>query len=98
VPKVDSALLKLSLKEKTYSISTKFFDFLRYAFKESNKMLINILHSYWRVDKAKLREILEKKGIDPQIRPKKLFLEEWYKLYEGLRDFSPSFFQINKVI
>lgn len=70
-PKVDSALLHITLHPKPYTLNPKFEEFLHHGFVQPRKML----------NKRFSAEILQKLGIDPQKRPQTLSFKEWMKLF-----------------
>jgi len=85
-PKVDSAILRISLNPSTRSGSAfggkpytsdakRFENFLHRGFAQPRKML----------NKQFPTEVLEEVGIDPQRRPQTLEFEEWIRLFEAVK-------------
>lgn len=79
-PKVDSAVLKLTLlPEPRVKVSDEsmFFKAVSAAFSQRRKTLLNCFSSYFSADKAELAEALEKINIDPRRRGETLSIEEF---------------------
>ena len=74
IPKVDSAIIRLTPKResriKNHELGERFFRLTRTAFAGKRKQLKNTLG----------KEILEKAGIRPESRPEELSLEDWLKM------------------
>ena len=81
-PEVDSAIIKLSVKEKTKNekYDKEFFKILKAGFNNKRKQLINSLASSLQIDKILLSKILKSAGIDPLRRAETLTISEWEKL------------------
>jgi 16S rRNA (adenine1518-N6/adenine1519-N6)-dimethyltransferase len=79
-PNVDSAVVSL-LFHDTYQDKVLsepfFFSFVKGAFKQRRKTLLNNLHDLLHIDKNTLSETLEKLNVNPQIRADKLPLETY---------------------
>lgn len=72
-PKVQSAIIKITFENKENSLEpAKFSKFLHHGFKNPRKM----------INKAFDRKVLNENGINPELRPENLTLEEWIKLYK----------------
>jgi len=69
-PKVDSAIIKLKLKNQNEKLSQKILELASAGFNQPRKKLSNNLSL----------ELLEKAGIDPSRRAETLTIEEWKKL------------------
>ena len=82
VPKVDSAVIRITRKNKIPDIDIKkLFTLVRAGFSAKRKMLINNLANLGH-PRAELSEILKKAGIEPTVRAEKLKVEDWAKLYQ----------------
>jgi len=78
-PKVDSAVIKISLKKgKRPEKSEQFFKFLKTAFVSPRKTLVNNLAILRPA--AETKEILAKIGLNEKVRPQELSLEQWKNL------------------
>lgn len=86
-PKVDSAVVKLSMREKP-PVNTKseelFFKTVRAAFSQRRKTLENCVAGYFGIGKDALKPIFEETEIDPRRRGETLSLEEFAKLSDAL--------------
>lgn len=86
-PKVDSAVLKLSVLDKP-SVSVKdekvFFRVVKAAFSQRRKTLLNCLCANFPIAKAQMSELLFEIGIDPSRRGETLSLEEFAKIADIL--------------
>lgn len=86
-PKVDSAILKITLPKKPlYNIADekKFFKILKACFAGKRKQLHNTLTNNLQLPKEKVLEILSALNIDPGIRPQALTIEQWVRLSEKI--------------
>lgn len=81
-PNVDSAVVKLTIKEELPQIDReKLFKVVKAAFSKRRKTLINSLSSYgFNIDKQNILEALEKSNIDPIRRAETLTPEEFIVL------------------
>jgi 16S rRNA (adenine1518-N6/adenine1519-N6)-dimethyltransferase len=87
-PKVDSAVVQISLYDKPrYIISDekKFFSLLRACFSGKRKQLHNTLSQYIQGDKKRALDLLASVNIDSHVRPQEVSLDQWIKLYEALQ-------------
>lgn len=86
-PKVDSAVLKLSVLDKP-SVSVKdekmFFRVVKAAFSQRRKTLLNCLCSNFPIAKAQMSELLLSADIAPSRRGETLTLEEFAKISDIL--------------
>ncbi len=73
-PEVGSAVISLTVKEKpdVPRETSRFHDFVRNAFAQRRKTLVNNLHSAYGVDKVKTGDFLEKMGYDRNIRAERI--------------------------
>ena len=76
-PKVDSAIITLTLKKPAPVDAESFFHCVRTAFQHRRKMIKTTLGAH-------LGPILEHFGINPQARPEELNLEQWLKVFSRL--------------
>ena len=86
IPKVDSAILKITIKKKE-DLPIKdekeiknFFSFARAGFSGRRKTLVNNLASVFGLDKKEVVAILEKNNFNPKIRAQELDLDDWIEL------------------
>jgi 16S rRNA (adenine1518-N6/adenine1519-N6)-dimethyltransferase len=83
VPKVDSAILKMTLyPEPRYKVTSDkhFFKIVRAGFCATRKQIANSLAQGLALPKQEVLSLLEKAGVAPQKRPETLTLEEWASL------------------
>jgi 16S rRNA (adenine1518-N6/adenine1519-N6)-dimethyltransferase len=79
-PNVDSAVISLDILDKppvTVADEKTLFSLIKAAFSQRRKTFINAAANGLSLDKTYLAEILRKLGIDVQIRPEKLTLEDF---------------------
>ena len=82
-PKVDSVVIRLKIgNECKYEIENKkkFFSVVKCAFAQRRKTALNSISNTMGVPKAKLTEIFEELGLDINIRPEKLTMENLIEL------------------
>lgn len=82
-PKVDSAILKIRLREQPYLDSShtfSFFKLVRAGFCANRKQLVNSLSQGLGLSKDTVRPLLEKAEIAPVRRAETLTIPEWIKL------------------
>jgi 16S rRNA (adenine1518-N6/adenine1519-N6)-dimethyltransferase len=86
MPKVDSCVVVLKPKNKYPEITDQklFFRILKIAFSGKRKQIHNTLSNGLKIDKEKTSNLLKRSGIDPQIRPQDLEIEQWIKLYRTI--------------
>ncbi len=77
-PKVDSAVITLTLREPPPVDPEAFFAFVRQTFQQRRKMIKSTLKN------PQIGEILEKIGEDPQSRPEDLSLDSFLSIYSSL--------------
>jgi len=88
IPKVDSALLRISIhNEKPIKVEEEeFFTLARHAFSSARKTLLNSLSSSLKIDKDAMSVLLLAAGAEfPNIRAGALNFAQWQKLYDTLR-------------
>ncbi|MGN0468033.1 MAG: 16S rRNA (adenine(1518)-N(6)/adenine(1519)-N(6))-dimethyltransferase RsmA [Acutalibacteraceae bacterium] len=86
-PKVDSAVIKLDIKEKPdvfVSDENKFFKMVKAAFAMRRKTALNAISAGMGMEKEKVANAIEKSGFDLNIRAEKMTLEELARLCENL--------------
>jgi len=90
VPKVDSAVIKLTLNHKvhlrggSYKVEPElFFKLVKAGFASKRQQIHNSLAATLRWDKEKVAGLLEKSEIDPQLRAEDLTLDAWLNLYQN---------------
>jgi 16S rRNA (adenine1518-N6/adenine1519-N6)-dimethyltransferase len=93
-PKVDSAVIKMTVKKRPeilgneQSIKDKlFFRLAKVGFSAKRKMLKNNLAGGLKIDQKIINEILIKNKFNPQLRAEDLSLDNWQKLFAALSEF-----------
>lgn len=86
-PKVDSAVMKLTLRDK-HPVDVKnekrFFAIVKAAFSQRRKTALNCLSNGLSVSKAQVLEALNKLGLNEKVRAENLSMEEFSALSEIL--------------
>jgi len=83
VPKVDSAILKITqIHVNAKADSRKFFKVVKAGFSSPRKQLINNLAKGLNLDKEKIREIFKEIKIGPNVRAQELSIKDWMKILE----------------
>lgn len=88
-PKVDSAVVKMSVCEKPNVLvedEAFFFKTVQAAFSQRRKTLLNCLCGYFKCNKEKTEMLLNEIEIDPKRRGETLSLEDFAKLSERIKD------------
>lgn len=83
-PKVDSAVIKITLrKQKKFDIDNEkaFFTMIKGAFSQRRKTLVNSLSSTAGISKDKITSALGELGISPTVRAEKMGMEDFVSLY-----------------
>lgn len=85
-PKVDSCVIRLDLhREPPVQVKEEtLFRIIRAAFSQRRKTLLNCLSSGLGMDKAAVREALERAGVDPGLRAEQLRLEDFAAISNAL--------------
>ena len=84
-PKVESVVIKLKIKSKTQNVNKEMlFKVIKTAFSQRRKTLSNALVNGGIVEKNKLEEVLEKAGLEKNVRGENLNLEDFIKLCENI--------------
>ncbi len=88
-PKVDSAVIKITLYKKKFSPEDDklFFRLLKAAFSAKRKMLKNNLAGGLQIDPNIIGETLDALKISKSSRAENLSLENWYDLFAAIRQF-----------
>lgn len=81
-PKVDSAVIRLNVREKpaVYAPPERFFKAVRAAFSQRRKVVSNSLASGLGKSKQEINEILEKAGVNPSSRAENLSIDEFSQI------------------
>lgn len=88
-PKVDSAIIKLSIKKRVLSIKgDKYYTFIKILFSHPRKMILNNLSCL--KNKEELKEILKKQGIKENARPQDLSINAIKELLISINNLKPS--------
>ncbi len=84
-PKVDSAVVKLTLKKAIEPVDKKvFFKVVKAAFNQRRKTILNSLGSQLGVDKEIIKQLLEECNIPLRERAENLKMEDFIKISERL--------------
>jgi 16S rRNA (adenine1518-N6/adenine1519-N6)-dimethyltransferase len=89
VPKVDSAVIELALREKSLienASRDRFNRLVKTAFAQRRKKLRNALAGYKPEGDESVADIIIKAGLDPDIRPDKLSVNDYLTLFEKFND------------
>jgi 16S rRNA (adenine1518-N6/adenine1519-N6)-dimethyltransferase len=81
-PKVDSALIKITLKKvlQRPALCDLFFKIVRAGFSQPRKQILNNLSKVLKLDKETIKFWLLENGINPNQRAETLKIEDWIKL------------------
>ena len=87
-PNVDSAVIRLNLREPLYKPKDEklFFRVVKAAFAQRRKTVLNSISSSLALDKSVLSDILKEAGIDPAARAERLTVEDFGKIADALYD------------
>ncbi len=88
-PKVDSAVLKITVYSEPKVPESELKDFLRivkFGYSQKRKKLSNGLRAGLRMEPAEVRQLLEKANIGENARPEELEIEDWKRLYEVIKN------------
>jgi 16S rRNA (adenine1518-N6/adenine1519-N6)-dimethyltransferase len=84
-PKVDSQIILMKKRTKVLFADINdrdFFRVVKMGFSSRRKTILNSLAGGLRLEKARVSEVIEMAGIDPNTRPQNLSLNDWYKIYK----------------
>jgi 16S rRNA (adenine1518-N6/adenine1519-N6)-dimethyltransferase len=87
-PKVDSQILVLKRRIEPLFPGVDiqlFFQVVKAGFSSRRKTLENSLAGGLRVPKEQARELLERAGVAPGLRPQSLSLPQWFALYQAFK-------------
>lgn len=85
VPDVDSAVLTIALKKQSNKADTvPFIQFVKHAFHQRRKTMLNNLTSMYHWKKSNVETVLEQQGFLPSVRAEELYLTEFIQLYKLL--------------
>jgi 16S rRNA (adenine1518-N6/adenine1519-N6)-dimethyltransferase len=85
-PEVESAIIRLTPKDKRTGIDDKkFFMLVRAGFSSKRKQFLNSLSGGLQIDKDKVLELLKTAQIEPSTRAEDLTLEQWLELYKSFK-------------
>jgi 16S rRNA (adenine1518-N6/adenine1519-N6)-dimethyltransferase len=83
-PKVDSAIVKIVLKDKPFyhdaSLEKKFFQLVKCGFSSRRKMLKNNLAGAYQISQVEAEKKLSQAGIANSVRAQELSLVDWHNL------------------
>lgn len=88
-PEVDSAIIRLSLRSRSYSQADDkvFFRIAKTAFSAKRKMMKNNLAAGLKIAPKAITDVLITEGFDPKARAEELSLDDWLRLVAALRPF-----------
>jgi len=93
-PKVDSAVIKLTVKDRPkiskedqLAVDKLFFQMAKVGFSAKRKMLKNNLAGGLKIEQKIISGLLIKNKFNPQLRAEDLSLDDWQKLFAALREF-----------
>jgi 16S rRNA (adenine1518-N6/adenine1519-N6)-dimethyltransferase len=85
-PKVDSQILVLRRREELLFPGTDiqhFFRIVKAGFASRRKTILNSISGGLRIGKDEAGELLERAGVNPEIRPQSLSLPQWHDIYKA---------------
>ena len=95
-PDVDSAVIKLKIKNNYDNINYKtFFKIVKIGFSAKRKMLKNNLSAGLKISALEAEKILIQAGLDRKVRAQELSIEDWIKLIYKLKIQSSKFKKIS---
>jgi len=86
-PKVDSAVIRITLRRKPHlhvDSEKAFFALVKAAFSQRRKTLVNALSGTMGIAKETLTAVLDALSLPAGIRAEQLTMEDWVRLYEAL--------------
>ena len=86
VPEVDSAIIKLAVKDQRLEGNKEFFRIVKVGFSAKRKTLVNNLANGFHREKTDIEKVLEKCGLSKNVRAQELSLEQWDCLEKCLRN------------
>ena len=87
-PKVDSAVIQLTLREPEITPRDEklMFRVIKAAFAQRRKTILNSISSSMSLDKSELGGILEKAGVEPSARAEKLTLRDFARISDAMTE------------
>ncbi len=82
-PKVDSTVLELVPAKAEFD--DEFFAMVRQGFEQPRKTLANNLAGFANFSREQLQDLFVVEGLSRSVRPHQLTLEQWLRLYRGLK-------------
>lgn len=82
-PKIDSAIIKLTLKTPPLKDPAPFFKVVRKAFEKRRKMLSSSLKEF--LTKEEIENALKALQLNPKARPEDLSLDQWLRFYQAIK-------------
>ena len=80
-PKVDSAIIRITMKNKLpYQDTVKFFRVVKMGFSAKRKQLQNNLANGFHRDREEIKKILQEVGLNEKVRAQDLSIDEWIKI------------------
>ncbi len=80
MPKVESAVVRLKIKDKGLRIKDEYYKLIKILFKQPRKTIFNNLSAGFSMPKEELRRVLRDADINPSLRPQTLSVELITKL------------------
>lgn len=85
-PKVDSAVIEITPKEKLADVDEKlFFKIIRAGFSSKRKQLASNLSQNLKIPKEKVEDILQQINLNPKIRAEELKMENWIEFIKTIK-------------
>lgn len=86
-PKVDSAVIQLTLREPDHKPRDEkmLFRVIKAAFAQRRKTVLNSISSSMSLDKSELSAILDKAGVEPSARAEKLTLCDFVRISDAMK-------------
>ena len=87
VPNVDSAVVKLKVKDKQQELlsNKNFFQIVKIGFSAKRKTLANNLANGLQIDKKEIERILEQQGLGSSARAQELSIQDWKNLQKAFK-------------
>ena len=87
VPNVDSAVVKLKIKDKQQELlsNKNFFQIVKIGFSAKRKTLANNLANGLQIDKKEIERILEQQGLGSSARAQELSIQDWKNLQKAFK-------------
>ena len=88
-PKVDSRILILAYRDQPLfsDVDTRaFFRIVKAGFSQRRKTILNSLSAGLQLTREQTTHLLEKAGVSPTTRAQNLGLDDWYRIYQAVRN------------